>query len=134
MRNAGVKGTEAEPDDRNLTSFSQIRDLLQGCKSLARTIKSGRPIRCLLSLAELSPPPREVADLMVDRYFAYFESAHRILHEPTFRKNYQNYWERPETTTTKLRLSILLVVGIGSSLQEYTDMKAEVRDMVHHGS
>jgi hypothetical protein len=129
MRKAGVRQDRFVPSDRNTALFLEIGDLSQRCKSLARTIKLGRPVRCLSSLVELSPPSRKVADLMVNEYFKSFESTHRILHEPTFWVDYRRYWERSETVSNALQLKVLLVVGIGSSLHEHTN--TELRGMVH---
>jgi hypothetical protein len=132
MRKAGVKGIEVDPDSRDSALFEQIRNIFQKCKSLARTIKSGRPIKHLPSSFELSLPARELADSMVDKYFSSFESAYRILHEPTFRMEYQRYWEQPESVTIAIRLTVSLVVGIGLSLQDHAEMKAELRIKAQH--
>lgn len=67
---------------------------------------------------------------MATLYFASFESAHRILHAPTFWAEYQRYWENTESATTGLRLRILLVIGIGSSLCGRGD-DVGLRSMVH---
>ncbi|KAF2493579.1 hypothetical protein BU16DRAFT_83911 [Lophium mytilinum] len=109
----------------------QIGDLLQKCKNLARMIKIGRPSKCLSCAGfGLTPPSREVADIMVTLYFQSFESIHRILHGPTFRTQYERYWTHPESVTIDLRLKILLVIGIGSSLSNHGDTDASFRDMV----
>lgn len=104
---------------------SQLRELFLACKSLAKAIKKERAITHRLSPVEISSPSRvptrELADRMVDLYFAYFESFYRILHESTFRRDYQGYWAQPETATDATRLTILLVVGIGSSLVKDPD-------------
>lgn len=104
--------------------------LLRKCKGLAKGIKVGRPSRSLPGPeSSLVLPLREVADTMANLYFASFESTHRILHVPTFWTQYQTYWNGPETTPTKLRLIVLLVVAIGSSLHRGED--AGLRDMAH---
>ncbi|KIW15897.1 hypothetical protein PV08_05947 [Exophiala spinifera] len=110
----------------------KIGNGLQKCKSLARRIKLGRPTRCL-SWREfsLSTPPRDVADTMVNLYFESFESAHRILHIPTFWAEYQKYWNDPERTTPDVRLKVLLVIAIGSSVSQYSDTDPGFRNMVH---
>jgi hypothetical protein len=58
---------------------------------------------------------------------------HRVLHVPTFWAEYERYWDRPESVTIDLRLKILLVVGIGSSLHDHEDAAAAHRntEMVH---
>lgn len=85
----------------------------------------------------LLPPPaailyspvsvsREVADAMAALYFRTFESTHRILHRPSFWAEYARFWEGEEQTAegegggqagaTELRLKVLLVVALGSSM------------------
>ncbi|KAF2475088.1 uncharacterized protein BDR25DRAFT_253900 [Lindgomyces ingoldianus] len=112
--------------------LTQMGNLLQECKSIARSIKVGRPRGCLSCPdVGLALPSREVADTMVALYFRSYESTHRILHVPTFWAEYQKYWNHPESVTTDLRLRILLVIGIGSSLYEHGDTDAAFRNMVH---
>lgn len=109
------RGEEASPQEAEIKV--QISDLLQKCKTLARSIKVDRPSRGL-SLPELNLAPlsREVADVRVNLYFQFFESAHRILHVPTFWMEYQSFWESPSKVPAGIRLKILLVIGVGSSI------------------
>lgn len=72
-----------------------------------------------------------MADKMVSLYFGSFESTHRILHVPTFWIEYQRYWNDPETVPIGLRLKMLLVIGIGSSLYEHRDVDTGFRNTVH---
>ncbi|KAK2763114.1 hypothetical protein FQN54_009749 [Arachnomyces sp. PD_36] len=113
------------------TLVFQSRDLLQKCKGIARRIKVGRPSRCLSGPKfDHSPLSRQAADRMAALYFQSFESTHRVLHAPSFWVEYQRYWDDPESVTIDLRLKILLVVGIGSSLYEHEDGDARFRNMV----
>ncbi|ETS04832.1 hypothetical protein M419DRAFT_52813, partial [Trichoderma reesei RUT C-30] len=113
-------------------SILEVSELLQKCKSVARSLKTGRPSRCLSSLNfDLTPPTREVADKMTTLYFQSFESTHRILHQPTFWKVYERFWSSPESASAKLRLQVLLVIAIGSSLASHSGANAGLRNMVH---
>lgn len=44
---------------------------------------------------------------------------------------YQKYWNHPEAVTSDLRLKILLVIGIGSSLCEHGERDVGFRNMIH---
>lgn len=112
---------------------AQSGDIIKKCKNTAKDIKLSRPSRTLASYPEIKPPPRDVSDAMVNLYFESFESPHRILHGPTFRAEYQRYWDRPDSTPIELRLKILLVIGLGSSLYEHrsTDDALKNADLVH---
>lgn len=112
---------------------AQSGELIQKCKDAAKNIKGSRPSRSRVSSHEIKPPPRETSDEMINIYFSSFESTHRILHGPTFRAEYQRYWERPDNAPAELRLKILLVIGLGSSLHDYQSTGDALKnaDMVH---
>ncbi|EZG08059.1 hypothetical protein H106_02551 [Trichophyton rubrum CBS 735.88] len=61
---------------------------IEKCKALARTIKPRRvpsgPINLTLDL-----PSKQVSDELVDCYLQTIESVYRILHIPTFRRDYE---------------------------------------------
>ena len=110
----------------------QVGDLFQKCKQLARTIKLGRPSRCLTGPDfDLTPPSREVGDAMTTLYIQSFESIFRTMHIPTFRKECQRFWDNPEGTKTGLRLKVLLAIAIGSSLSAYGDVDDSLRNLAH---
>lgn len=44
-----------------------------------------------------------------------------MLHIPTFRSEYQRFWDNPDGVAPKIRLKVLLVIGIGSSLYDHGD-------------
>ncbi|TVY41643.1 Transcription factor [Lachnellula subtilissima] len=119
-------------DTENETLVVQISNLLQKCKNIARSLKVGRPSRTLTGPGfGLEAPSREFADTLAVLYFQSFETTHRILHVPTFWTEYQRYWGHPESASMGLRLKILLVVGIGSSLYKPKDADPGLRNMVH---
>ena len=124
----GLPSALQQPETAAL--IAQIQDLLQRCKSIAKTVKLTRPTKGL-SPADpgLLPPPRHVADVMVSLYFEAFESTHRILHISSFWSEYHRYWECPEVAPLTLRLKILLVTAIGSSIYE-GDTDTNIRRMV----
>ncbi|KAH6652057.1 hypothetical protein BKA67DRAFT_345316 [Truncatella angustata] len=110
----------------------EMGDLLRTSKDITKRIKMTRPSG---SLADpdfgLINPTRELADEMTNLYFQSFESAHRILHVPTFWTEYKKYWEGPESAATALRLKVLLVVGLGSSLHAETNPDSDIRVMLY---
>ncbi|CAI7672477.1 unnamed protein product [Penicillium viridicatum] len=110
----------------------QAGDLLQKCKHTARSIKTWRPSRSLSNpQLGLELPSREISDMMVNLYLQSFESTHRILHIPSFRADYQRYWNNPHNASSELRLKILLVIGIGSSLHKEENSDIGFRKSVH---
>ncbi|KAJ4242889.1 hypothetical protein NW757_011784 [Fusarium falciforme] len=109
--------------------IAHVGQLLQKCKDAATVIKTRR-----LGLPHPEPtlPPlaREVADAMVSRYLHTFEITYRVFHIPSFWVEYQRYWSDPETSPFSLRLKMLLVIGIGSSIYERDDVPSGLRDRV----
>ncbi|CAG9953858.1 unnamed protein product [Clonostachys rosea f. rosea IK726] len=108
-------------------------DLLGKCKVFAKSLKTGRPSKSLGGAGfDLRPPSRELADTMVDLYCTSFESVYRIIHVPSFRSEYEQYWDSPESATASQCLKILLVISIGSSLHDHgKGLRPKVQQWVH---
>ncbi|CAK7266642.1 hypothetical protein SEPCBS57363_002193 [Sporothrix epigloea] len=81
---------------------SVIYKSMRNCKRIARIIKADG-LRKISAPARLGPdgqplwletvPPRAVADRLVELYFNVFEPQFRILHMPTFRREYEAFME-----------------------------------------
>ncbi|KAF7184681.1 hypothetical protein CNMCM7691_006043 [Aspergillus felis] len=128
MGNNSKDGSFQGPEASAL--ISQAGDFLRKCKNRARSIKTGRPTRGLSSPGcGIAPPSREMANTMANLYLASFESTYRILHPPTFWVEYQRYWDNPDGVAPSLRLKVLLVIGIGSSLYDHGDRAAALRNI-----
>lgn len=129
-------GRDKDGASRTVSALSPLIDesvyLAERCKVLARSMKVGRPSRLeSSSWSNITPPPREHADILVEAYFKYFESAYRILHLPTFATDYVEYWANPDAATVALRLEISLVAAIGSSVIDSPEKEAEIRNKAH---
>src|SRR3569833_1761019 len=73
-------------------------------------------------------PTRDVADALMDIYLDSFESIHRILHIPTFRREYQSYWIDPASANDFFKHKLLLVLALGSLFYDGPEeLKASVR-------
>jgi hypothetical protein len=78
-------------------------------------------------------PPREMADQLVDLYFRTYESVYRILHIPSFRKEYVDFWNYPESTSTIFVVKLLLVMAIGACFcqgEREEDIRSSARQWV----
>ncbi|KAJ5547147.1 hypothetical protein N7494_004732 [Penicillium frequentans] len=122
---------ETDDDDKpNSFHGPEIESLLEEIGNLLR--KSSLSEELVLIFA---PPSRELADTMVDLYCTSFESVYRIIHVPSFRSEYQRYWDNPESATASQCLKILLVISIGSSLHDHgnstTGLRQKVQQWVH---
>lgn len=126
-------GNASYKTPETVSLVAQCGDFIQKCKNTAKNMKLSRPSRTQASSPEIKLPPRDLSDAMINLYFSSFESTHRILHVPTFRAEYQRYWDRPASASIELRLKILLVIGLGSSLHDHhsTDAALNNADMIH---
>ncbi|KAI1739475.1 hypothetical protein F4680DRAFT_137271 [Xylaria scruposa] len=124
------EGSSSQSDEMKALTL-EVDDLYKKCKRIARALKVNRPSRCLSTPGpNLEPPPRELADTMVNVYFQCFEPMHRILHKPSFWAEYERFWANAGTFTVGQRLKILLVIAIGSSLCDEGGPDSELRSRV----
>ncbi|KAK2002096.1 fungal-specific transcription factor domain-containing protein [Colletotrichum falcatum] len=97
---------------------SQLYSDLEACKKLARVIKARRnPVFRSMSIGN-SMPSRELADTLVDNYLRTFETVHRIVHVPSFRTDYERYWESPSEASEAFVVQMQLCMAIGATLYD----------------
>ncbi|GJD03329.1 C6 transcription factor [Colletotrichum higginsianum] len=103
-----IFSTLAQHEGTPNTSWTGI----ERCKSLARYIKARRT-------PAWPPPPnpklpsKDVADTLLDNYLRTTESIYRILHLPTFRRQYEAFWvnETPPDPGFLVQLKLVLAIG-----------------------
>lgn len=113
-------GSDKEPtfEDPETTALTRhVAEMFQNCKGIQRNIKLQQyslpvdPTKCRL-------PKKDDADWMRVNYLATFETVYRIIHQYTFELEFQIFWANPKAATTSLRLKNLLVIALGSSVDE----------------
>ena len=62
-------------------------------------------------------PSREIADKLIEAHFRTFESIWRVLHIPSFRREYADYWTNPQTSSNMFIIQLLLVMAIGGCFE-----------------
>jgi hypothetical protein len=83
-------------------------------KHMARIIKTSRMLQPSISReAQDTIPPKEVCDILVECYLRTFEGVFRVLHVPSFRREYEGYWAGTIAEKPSVILKILLVCAIG---------------------
>lgn len=95
---------------------------MQQCKNIAREAKALRPIQPF-SLPDFKNtiPSREISDQLVGHYLKTFESCYRILHIPSFEREYAQYWRDPQSAGTGFVIKLLLVMAIGTCFYQGDD-------------
>lgn len=63
-------------------------------------------------------PPRDEVDSLLQIYVNTFETTFRILHVPSFRKQYEQFWLSPEQNPDSFLITLLLVVTVVCSIPE----------------
>ncbi|PKS11291.1 hypothetical protein jhhlp_003053 [Lomentospora prolificans] len=99
----------------NSKAFATMRK----CKSLARVVKARRtPPWPLEPTPDL--PPKEVADDLVNRYLETLETVFRVLHIPTFKRDYAAVWEPGAKPDPAFLVQLKLVLAIGATSHDTT--------------
>lgn len=97
---------------------SEIYQNIAHCKMLGRSIKATRlPQHQSLSIGQ-HIPSRELADQLVDGYMRTCEKLYRILHVPSFRQEYERYWQNPQGAREAFIIQLQLVMAIGAVLYD----------------
>ena len=92
---------------------------IQRCKSLARVIKSRRaPLWPTPTTTDLSP--KTIVDELVECYLRTTESVYRILHIPTFKRDYKALWEDQSDAEPDpgFLVQLKLVLAIGATVYD----------------
>lgn len=101
----------------------KIQTLYEKCKQLARTAKSQEIIH-----QKLCPdlrdyiPSKQISDRLIQAYLRTFESIYRIVHVPSFLREYDQYWANSETASPAFIIKTLLVLAIGNSFCQTEDL------------
>ncbi|KAK9415163.1 hypothetical protein SUNI508_02011 [Seiridium unicorne] len=86
------------------------------CKSLIKRLKQKHMVPWVHDEYGKFLPPKETADALVDAYLRTFETIYRILHVPTFRRNYSAFWEDPAEAHIDFLIQVQLCLVLGASL------------------
>ncbi|KAK3991059.1 fungal-specific transcription factor domain-containing protein [Cladorrhinum sp. PSN332] len=97
---------------------SEIYHLLKECKDLCRALKSQTIPSYLRPQVGSDIPAEGVARRLVEAYFRTFEGVYRILHQPTFWKEYRTYWENPSAASPAFVVQLQLCMAIGTCFQD----------------
>lgn len=97
----------------------KILTKMKRCKNLARIIKARRaPPWPQQSLLEI--PTKDIADALIDCYLQTIESVYRILHIPSFRRDYATIWSSTEQPNPIFLIQLKLVLAIGAAMHDNT--------------
>ncbi|KAM0820940.1 hypothetical protein AB5N19_06761 [Seiridium cardinale] len=117
-----------------LTSMhSEIISLVKETSKIRRVIKAERAPEIRDSIPELvaTLPPRDVCDKFLDHYLRLFEPMFRILHIPSFRAEYDAFWEDVTATSKPFLFKLLMAIAIGSIFHGDRTESSRIRHLAH---
>ncbi|PSN65239.1 hypothetical protein BS50DRAFT_53841 [Corynespora cassiicola Philippines] len=100
---------------------------LHRCKALGKIIKA-RMVPSWPALLSLELPEKQLADELVERYLRTLESVYRVLHIPSFRREYDALWTSTSPPDTSFLVQLKLVLAIGATTY---DSKFSLRKSVN---
>lgn len=93
--------------------MSKVYHGLQRCKSLARIIKAHRQPPWPTPLT-FDLPSKDLADEIVNCYLRTSETVYRVLHVPSFRRDYEELWMPGSTPDKSVVAQVKLVLALGA--------------------
>ncbi|KAJ2980513.1 hypothetical protein NUW58_g6926 [Xylaria curta] len=106
-------------ENQSKDAKSEATAVLNRCKALARRIKAQRNPGIINKLGT-NIPLREIADKLVDGYLRTIETVFRVLHVPSFRRDYEQYWAAPDSVGLPFVIQLQLVMAIGCTIYDET--------------
>ena len=85
---------------------------LQKCKYLGRKIKAQRTPQWPVPITP-DLPAKDICDALIDCYFRTFERIYRVLHLPSFKKDYDTFWNSGNRHDPMFLVQLKLVLAIG---------------------
>jgi hypothetical protein len=94
-------------------SDSTARRLSQDIKASEDRARSMRPNNRVLSVNSLRSllPDRATVDIILQEYFDTFEATFRIVHVPSFKAAYDDYWDNHNNIDTEMDAIILSILA-----------------------
>ncbi|RHZ57667.1 fungal specific transcription factor domain-containing protein [Aspergillus thermomutatus] len=116
----------------NDVQTAEMTNLFKTCRNLRRTIKARDSPQLIDPVPDLlrNLPTREVCDQLVHHYLRTLELVYRVLHVPSFQRDYHCFWDDPESARRGFVLKLLLVISIGSIFHADETKCAPVRSSV----
>lgn len=109
--------TEVEP--AFAATHAELTSLVKETRGLRRALIAQDLVQLTSPVPDLSEtlPPKAVCDEMARCYFRTFELIYRVVHVPTFWKEYNQFWEKPGSTSTPtpFLLKLVLILAIGAT-------------------
>ncbi|THC98848.1 hypothetical protein EYZ11_001695 [Aspergillus tanneri] len=97
-------------------SQAELAGMIQECRNLRKSVKKQQAVQLNDPIPDLLStfPPREICDQLVGNYMRTFELIYRVVHIPSFWKEYEIFWKQPLSTSMPflVKLGLMLTIGM----------------------
>ncbi|KAJ4989782.1 hypothetical protein SVAN01_04812 [Stagonosporopsis vannaccii] len=101
-------------DRVEVSKSTELHKTVNELKTMARVLKTARMLSPAIAPEALnSLPSKATCDILVAAYLRTFEGMFRVLHVPSFRKEYDDHWSGKAQGRPSVLLKIMLVCAIG---------------------
>lgn len=102
--------------ERATESDSPFFSLAQTCQALSQSIRQRRLDWTHGDYGKYLPN-RDTADTLLECYFRSFESIFRIVHVPSFRRDYEGFWRARDQSPLEFLIKLQLCLALGTCLE-----------------
>ncbi|KAJ5963701.1 C6 transcription factor [Penicillium vulpinum] len=120
---------EVEPSLRDVDARSEFGSMFKDCRNLRHAIKAQESVQINHPVPDLlgTLPTQVVCDVLVDAYLRTFELIYRVIHIPSFWKEYHQLWAQPQSTSTDFLMKLVLILALGTTFYPDRSNKVHLR-------
>ncbi|KAF9884682.1 hypothetical protein FE257_001375 [Aspergillus nanangensis] len=124
---------EVEPLLHDVDVRSEFASIFRDCRQLRRTIKDQESVRLNHPVPDLldTLPTQAVCDVLVNAYFRTFEPIYRVIHVPSFWKEYYRLWGQPQSTPLHFLMKLVLILAMGTTFYPDRNNRVNLRRLAH---
>ncbi|GFF57403.1 activator of stress genes 1 [Aspergillus udagawae] len=124
---------EVEPSLQAVDTRSEFAGIFKGCRQLRQAIKDQESVRLNHPVPDLlgTLPAQAVCDVLVNAYFRTFEVIYRVVHVPSFWKEYRQLWTQLQSTPTHFLMKLVLILALGTTFYPHRNNRVHLRRLAH---
>ncbi|EAW12954.1 fungal specific transcription factor domain-containing protein [Aspergillus clavatus NRRL 1] len=124
---------EVEPSLQNVDTRSEFASIFKDCRQLRQVIKDQESVRLNHPVPDLlgTLPAQSVCEVLVNAYFRTFEPIYRVIHVPSFWKEYRQLWTQPQSTPTHFLMKLVLILALGTTFYPDRNNRVHLRRLAH---
>lgn len=124
---------EVEPSLQDVDTRSEFASIFKDCRQLRQAIKDQESVRLNHPVPDLlgTLPTQAVCDVLVNAYLRTFELIYRVIHIPSFWKEYRQLWTQPQSTATSFLMKLVLILALGTTFHPDRNNRVHLRRLAH---